>query len=469
MVFVVRGEDHNNTMTNITVDEIVQATGGKVLCGTLKAFTGFSIDSRNIQAGQLFVALRGARFDGHDFVADALRSGSGALVSIPPADPGKDKTIIFVKNTLKALQSIARYRRAKRSVPVVSVTGTNGKTTTKELTAAILEQNHHVLKTAGNFNNHIGLPLCVSNMRGDEEFMVLEMGSNVRGDIRALCDIAAPDIAVVTNAGEAHLEGFGTLEAVRDTDLEVLESVKTVSVNADDRFLMEGIGSFTGKVVTYGIAQEADFSARDITLGDRGSHFILSTPDRGEIGISLRIPGRFNILNALAAASVARELDISLREIRTGLEAFTGVPMRLEIRTVAGALVINDVYNANPSSMEEALEELARRRTGRTVAVLGDMLELGSYAADAHRGLMKRLNDLHVDLLIAVGPEMQKASAVFSGERHVAENSAHAHSLLFSVLKEGDTVVIKGSRGMRMEHVLAGNGDSAVMEGSSAL
>ena len=453
----------------MTVDEIVQATGGKVLCGALKAVTGFSIDSRTIQDGQLFVALRGARFDGHDFVPDALRSGSGALVSIPPAAPGRDKTIIYVKNTLKALHDIAKYRRSNRPVPVVSITGTNGKTTTKELIASILAQNHPVLKTAGNFNNHIGLPLCVSNMRGDEEFMVLEMGSNTRGDIRELCDVARPDIAVVTNVGEAHLEGFGSIEAVRDTDLEVLDYVKTVSLNADDRFLMGGIRDFTGKIITYGIEERADVSARDIVLGDMGSQFVLATPDGGEIAVSLKMPGRCNVMNALAAASVACALGISLEEIRNGLEAFAGVPMRFEVRKVSGALVINDVYNANPASMEEALEELARRRKGRAVAVLGDMLELGHFASDAHQVLMQRLNDLHIDLLIAVGPQMQKASAVFSGERYAVESSLQAHSLLFSIMKEGDTVMIKGSRGMRMENVLAGGGTSAVRESVHAL
>ena len=238
---MVRGVDHNETMAMISVEDIVQATGGEVLCGRQRVFTGLSIDSRNIGSGELFVALRGERFDGHDFVHDALRKGGGALVSVPPEGPEREKTVICVKNTLKALQDVARYRRSKKTVPVVSVTGTNGKTTTKEFIVSILAQHHRVLKTSGNFNNHIGLPLCVSNMEGDEEFMVLEMGSNARGDIQELCDIVSPDSAVVTNVGQAHLEGFGSIETVRDTDLEVLGYVKTVSLNADDRFLMEGI------------------------------------------------------------------------------------------------------------------------------------------------------------------------------------------------------------------------------------
>ncbi len=456
-------------MKIVTVEEIVQATGGKLLCGRQQAFSRLSIDSRNIGSGELFIALRGERFDGHDFILDALQHADGALVSIPPAEPGRNKTIIHVKNTLKALQDIARFRRLKRNIPVVSITGTNGKTTTKELIASILSQKHKVLKTTGNFNNHIGLPLCVSNMQGDEEFAVLEMGSNARGDILELCGIVQPDLAVITNVGQAHLEGFGSIEAVRDTDLEVLDHVETVSVNCDDLFLMQGMSRFTGKVITYGIEHAADFSATDIALSQQGSTFTLHTPNSGAFNVSLKISGRFNVLNALAAASIACELGISNEEIRQGLEAFTGVPMRLEIKSFSGALVVNDVYNANPASMEEALTELVRLRKGRTIAVLGDMLELGTYAEDAHRSLMRSLNEHQIDLLIAVGPEMQKASAMFSGVCHQAADSDEARSLLLGMLNEGDTALIKGSRGLRMEKVLAGEGKPVEAEVGNAL
>jgi UDP-N-acetylmuramoyl-tripeptide--D-alanyl-D-alanine ligase len=449
-------------MTTILVDEIVEATGGKVLCGKQQAVTGFSIDSRKTGQGELFVALHGARFDGHDFVPDALRNGCGAIVSIPPAEPVGEKMVIQVKNTLAALHDIARRRRLRRDIPVVGVTGTNGKTTTKELIASILSQNHAVLKTSGNFNNHIGLPLCVANMRGNEHFMVLEMGSNARGDIRELCEIVHPDIAVVTNVGEAHLEGFGSVEMVRDTDLEVLGYVKTVCINADDHLLMEGIGSYRGRVITYGMENRADFTAREIMLRDQGSRFLLVTPDRGDVRISLSISGQFNVLNAVAAATVASELGMSLDEIKGGLESFTGVPLRLEIRYLSGALIINDVYNANPASMEGALREFARLRKGRTIAVLGDMLELGAYSAAAHADLVAKLNRLGVDVLIAVGPEMHRAAAGFAGPAYRADTSSEARSLLFGMMKDGDTVLIKGSRGIYMEKVLAGEGCNAL-------
>ena len=449
-------------MTTIPVDDIVAATGGKVLCGRQQTVTGFSIDSRTTGQGELFVALRGARFDGHDFVMDALSKGCGAIVSIPPREAVGDKMVIQVRDTLAALHDIARHRRSQREVPVIGVTGTNGKTTTKELVAAILSQYHVVLKTSGNFNNHIGLPLCVANMQGNEQFMVLEMGSNARGDIRALCEIVHPDIAVVTNVGAAHLEGFGSVETVRDTDLEVLSYVKTVCINADDRLLMEGLGAYRGRIITYGIENRADYTAREIMLDDQSSRFLLVTPDRGDIPISLSIPGQCNVRNALAAATVSAELGMGLEEIRSGLASFTGVPLRLEIRRLSGALIINDVYNANPASMEGALGELSRLRKGRAIVVLGDMLELGPYAPDAHADLVAKLNRLRVDALIAVGPEMHRAAAGFAGAAYRAASSSEARSLLLGMMRDGDTVLIKGSRGMYMEKVLAGEGGNAL-------
>ncbi len=456
-------------MTRVTIDEIENATGGRVLCGNQEVFSGLSIDSRSIRENELFVALRGERFDGHDFVSEAMQNGGGALVSTPPAGPGRNKTIIQVQDTLKALHDLARFRRQERNFPVVSITGTNGKTTTKELLVSIVSQKHRVLKTTGNFNNHIGLPLCVANMQGDEEFAVLEMGSNRPGDIRELCGIVQPDLAAVTNVGHAHLEGFGSIEAVRDTDLEVLEHVKTVSVNSDDRFLMQGLSGFIGRIITYGIDHNAEFFASDIVPGRKGSRFLLCMPGNTEIEVRLKLSGRFNIVNALAAASIAYELGIGHEEIRRGLEEFTGVPMRLEIRRYAGAVVINDVYNANPSSMEEALKELIRLKEGRAIAVAGDMLELGAYADEAHRGIVNMMNELQVDILIAVGPEMRKASAAFNGICRQAADSDEARELFLGIVKDRDTVLVKGSRGLHMEKVLAGDGTPLMPEAGNAL
>lgn len=453
----------------LRLDEILKATGGKLLNGKAVEFTGLSIDSRTIKKGELFVALQGANFDGHDFLFDAMREGSGAILHVPPAEPVKGKTIIYVKNTLKALQEIARSLRDSMNVPVIGVTGTNGKTTTKELIASIFSQQLKVLKTQGNLNNHIGLPLCVANMSGDETVMVLEMGSNVRGDIKLLSDIAHPDYAVITNVGPAHLEGFGSVEMVRDTDLEILDYVKTVCLNADDLFLMDGIKGYQGKIITYGIENKAEVYATDILSEERGSKFKLHLGHDRDIDIALSLAGRFNILNALAAASVADEFGISPEDIKQGLESFKGVPLRLTIKDLFGALVINDVYNANPASMEEAVKELMRIKRKRTIAVLGDMFELGEFSGDAHRKLVRSLSQMNVDVFVAVGPEMALASSEFSGVCYSADDAVAARSILLSICREGDTILVKGSRGMRMERVFPEQAEPSLREDSHAL
>ncbi|SPQ01520.1 UDP-N-acetylmuramoyl-tripeptide--D-alanyl-D-alanine ligase [Candidatus Sulfobium mesophilum] len=448
-------------MRLLLLDDIVKATGGKVLHADKEEFSGLSIDSRTIGDGELFVALRGERFDGHNFLCDALKRGAGAIVDREPGGVFEGRTLVYVSDTLRSLQDIARQMRISRDVQVVGVTGTNGKTTTKELIASVLGQRHKVLKTSGNLNNHIGVPLCISRMHGDETVMVIEMGSNAEGDIRLLCDIARPDIAVVTNVGPAHLEGFGSLEMVRKTDLEILEYVKTVSVNADDLFLLEGVKGFRGKTVTYGIRNKSDVSAKDVELHEKGARFTICFPDDEKLTVDLMISGIVNVYNALAAASVAFELGMEKDQIRSGLASFLGVPMRLEVKELSGALVISDVYNANPASMEEAVKELIRLKRRRAIAVLGDMLELGSYSESAHRELVGALSPRGVDILIAVGEQMKRASSEFGGMRHEAEDAGTAGSILSRIMTEGDTVLIKGSRGMRMETVLAGITEAA--------
>lgn len=449
-------------MGTLTIEDIIKATGGKVIYtnGNSHPFTGVAIDSRAIKEGELFIPLRGSRFDGHDFLYKALETGRGALVNFPPVELIKGKTIIYVKNTLNALQDIAHYMRMKSNIPVVGITGTNGKTTTKELTASIFGTKYRVLKNTGNLNNHIGLPLSLTKISDEDEVAVLEMGASIPGDIKELCGIAVPDYGVVTNIGPGHLEGFGSIEAVRNTKLEMLDTVKGVVVSADDSFLMQGLSEYHGKVVTFGIENKADVFAKDITARDRGSDFLLCIGENRSIEISLKIPGTFNIYNALAAASVGDIFRIDLPDIKAGIESFKGVPMRLEIKELFGATVISDVYNANPASMEEAIKELVRLRKGRAIAVLGDMLELGSYAEEAHRKLGEWMSALPVDVFIAVGPLMaitQSAFARAGRQSFIAATASEAGIILFDLCGKDDTVLVKGSRGMGMEKVLGIN------------
>jgi UDP-N-acetylmuramoyl-tripeptide--D-alanyl-D-alanine ligase len=415
-----------------------------------------SIDSRSIQRGELFIALKGARFDGHAFLQEALQIGSGAIVKIPPSEKIKGKTIIYVEDTLVALQRIARYMRLKRSIPLVGVTGSNGKTTTKELIASILGSTYRVLKNTGNLNNQIGLPLALAGIDEKDDAAVLEMGASAPGDIQELCEIALPDYGVLTNVSPSHLEGFKDMETLRRTKLEILKYIRTAVVNADDSFLMEGIQAlgFKGKIVRYGINNDAEIYATDINLHEKGSHFLLHIGKKTYFDVHPKISGRFNIYNILAAVSVGYLFHIELEKIKNVIDSFDSIPMRFEVKDTGGIQIISDVYNANPDSMEEAIKELVRLRKKRAIAVLGDMLELGSYADEAHRRLVKWMSALPIDIFIAIGPLMSSASLEFSGKVYTFQNSFESRKTIKSICKRGDTLLIKGSRGMRMESVL---------------
>ena len=442
----------------LTIEDILAATGGRVMSGNSHVFTGIAIDSRTIQEGELFVALKGSRSDGHDYVTSALEKGSGALVSLEQTIPAKDKTVICVHDTLKALQDIARHVRLQRDVPVVAVTGSNGKTTTKELIASVLGTQYRVLKNTGNLNNHIGLPMTLSRMTDTDEVVVLEMGASGPGEIKTLCDIAGPNYGVLTNIGYAHLEGFGDIATVRKTKLEVLDYAGVAVVNADDAFMMEGVrdSGFRGSIVRYGISHSADIFASDIRLHETGSVFLLHLGADTVVEVSPKISGMFNIYNLLAAAAVGKLFAVGPDKIKKAIDSFTGVPMRLEFKDLNGVRIISDIYNANPASMEEAVKELSRIKKGRSIAVLGDMLELGFYGEDAHRNIGRLLSALNIDIFIAVGPLMGMAASEFQGDVHILRTAEEAGSLLKRLWQQGDTVLIKGSRGMHMEKVLEG-------------
>jgi UDP-N-acetylmuramoyl-tripeptide--D-alanyl-D-alanine ligase len=450
-------------MTRYTLSEILKASSGRLLLKGADTFTGISIDSRTIQDGELFIALQGESFDGHNFVHDALRAGSGTIVSYPPVIPSRGKSIIHVNNTLTALQSIARHRRLQRNIKVVGITGTNGKTTTKEMIASILARRYRVLRSEGNLNNQIGLPLSLAGLN-NHDIAVLEMGASRSGDIRELSDIARPDIGVITNIAPAHLEGFGSMETVLKTKLELLEYVNTLIINGDDTHLisfLSGRPEDKKRVITFGLSSDSDIWAEDVRYGKYGISFRLHTKEGVNTEISLRVFGSFNVLNALASVAVCSLLKVPHEIIQETLEAFHGVPMRLELKEFKGAIVISDLYNANPASMEEAIRELLQLKKARAIAVLGDMLELGAYGEEAHRKLGRWLATLPVDILITVGDLMAYTREEFLNANggkpayHV-KDPQEARTILFNMVKKDDTVLIKGSRGLKLERILEG-------------
>jgi UDP-N-acetylmuramoyl-tripeptide--D-alanyl-D-alanine ligase len=348
--------------------------------------------------------------------------------------------------------------RLKRNIPIVGITGSNGKTTTKELIALILGSRYRVLKNKGNLNNNIGLPLSLAGIHEEDEMGVLEMGASAPGDIRDLCEIAMPQYGVLTNISAAHLEGFKDIQTVRRTKLELLAYTDVAVVNADDTFLMEGVhaSGFKGWVVRYGIKNYAEIRATHIRLLKKGTVFHLKTAENTSLEVHPQISGMFNIYNILAAASIGYLFNIDLGAMKKAIDSFAGIPMRLEIKDIDGIKIINDVYNANPASMRCALQELARIRKGRSIAVLGDMLELGAYEEEEHRQLGRLLDELSIDIFIAVGERMAYAAQEFKGRVYDVKSAEAAGRLLREIYKKGDAVLIKGSRGMNMEKVLGG-------------
>jgi UDP-N-acetylmuramoyl-tripeptide--D-alanyl-D-alanine ligase len=464
----------------LSVKKILDATGGSLVAGANYVFRGLSIDSRTIKEGELFVPIRGERFDGHDFITESLKKGAGALVERKwlkgHAPDFGSNPVIAVEDTLKALQNMARFVRKGFDGPVVAVAGSNGKTTTKELICSILSSRLNVLKTEGNLNNHIGMPLCIIRAAEETDVMVLEMGTNRPGDIDMLCGIASPDMAVITNIGMEHLEGFGSLEKVRDEELSILNYVRRVALNGDDAFMLGGISmKYNFPVLTYGIDnQRSEITARDIELKEEGADFVLSAKGFS-IRIESKLSGRFNVLNSLAAASVANMLGFNLDDIKKGLEAFSGVRMRFEIRKTGGATYLYDVYNANPSSMSVSIQELVRltgSSQGRAIAVLGDMLELGDFGGPAHEEVGSLLRGHKIGYFIGVGDLMKKAVSAFGSSGVWTEAAAEAGEKLARLVRPGDVVLIKGSRGMKMEMVMeiiekgsAGKNDNIQSEG----
>lgn len=452
-----------------TLAEILAATGGAAGAGMSvgQPVSGVSTDSRRAAAGSVYFALRGEHHDGHRFVSAVLEQGAVAAVvdrRLPEVDAARQ---IVVDDTLRALGDLAGWSRRIQPLTVIAITGSNGKTTTKELTAAICNAAHFppprpaVLKTEGNLNNLIGLPLTLLGRRGDEAVGVLEMGMNQPGEIGRLTEIARPDYATITNVGPAHLQGLGSLAGVAAAKGELfagLPSTSTIAVNVDDEWVARLAASFGGAKILYG--RGGDVRAENVAeLGLDGLGFELRV-GAARARVRLRLIGRHNVQNALAAAALTHAMGLSLETIVRGLESPVGPPMRMQsLRLANGVTLINDAYNSNPASVEAALETL-QRLPGRSVAVLGDMWELGDESRHAHRSIGERAGALGVDRLILVGAmatamaEGAMASGLAAERIAICEDHRAAADSIRADWRAGDVVLIKGSRGMKMEEVV---------------
>lgn len=449
----------------MTLDDILKATGGRTLTSGPVSFSRLSTDSRSVGVGELFVPLVGARFDGHVFIKECFEKGAaGALCQkgkkVSPVD---GRTLVEVDDTLRALQDIAHYIRKRRTdLLVVGVTGTNGKTTTKEMLASVLSVRGPVLRNTGNLNNEIGLPLTLMELKDEHWAAVLEMGMSGFGEIARLAEIAEPHVGVITNVGPAHIENLGSLDGIAKAKGELIAALPAEGkavLNLDDPRLQGFVAENRERAVTFGLRPGANVTADEVDETLRGVSFRLITPG-GSAHVTLPVMGAHNVYNALAAAAAAWSMGLSVDEIKEGLERFSPVKMRMELVEVAGALVINDAYNANPASMAAALTALASIKDGRRVAVLGDMLELGDAAGKAHYDTGRLAGSEGLALLVLVGERAEDTArgAVEAGMAEenivVASSREEAASVLSGKLRPGDHVLVKGSRGMKMEKVI---------------
>lgn len=435
-------------MKPIKIEEVLRATHGELKTlyptpSTLNPIKGVSIDSRTIKPGELFVALKGNKHDGHSFVKQAFDKGAAAAIVSQLPITNYRLPLIIVKDTIKALGDLAAWYRSLFSLPIIGITGSNGKTTTKDLTAKCLETHYHVLKNKESFNSLTGVPISLFNLEDTHEVGVLEIGTNRIGEIKRLSNIVMPKFGVITNIGPTHLESFKTIERVLKEKLELLGVAEVPILNADDPWLSQNRipGAFT-----FGI-KKGNLRAQ-ITKSTNGTRFKVN-------GVQFELPlfGIYQVYNALAALAVAVQLKLKLKDLSKAIKEIRPATHRDQVIEISDIKVIDSTYNANPASMKLAIQELKKYRGSRKVAILGDMLELGEKAYDFHISVGKHLKE--VDVLIGLG---DLAKGYVDGSK--APQKFHFYKIsplikeLKHIIKKGDVILVKGSRAMTMERIV---------------
>ena len=452
-----------NTMPHMTLENITKACEGTYYGDTalLSAeITGAVMDSRQIEEGYLFFPIKGERVDGHDFIPSVFEKGALATLSEKKLDT--DKPYILVNSTTEAMKKLARFYRETLDIKVVGITGSVGKTSTKEMIASVLEEKYSVLKTAGNYNNEIGLPLTIFRIRREHQIAVLEMGISDFQEMHRLSSMAIPDIGVITNIGLCHLENLGTRDGILKAKTEMFEHLKEggqVILNGDDDKLCTKTEVMGKRPVFYGLDKlgllEKTVYATDVkNHGFLGMEAMIHTP-KGEFLVHISIPGEHNVYNALAATAVGLELGENLEEIKAGIEKATTIAGRTNLILHKDMVIIDDCYNANPFSMEAALDVLSHS-DGRTIAVLGDMGELGKEEEVLHEGVGKAVADKGIQVLCCAG-KLAKAYAKMAQnvtEVHYFENREDMTKELLDYVQAGDTILVKASHFMEFPKVI---------------
>ena len=432
-------------------------------------FTGVSIDSRTVKTGELFLAVRGDRFDGHNFISKAIEAGAaGIIVERSWAEVNASMMVsiniprLIVENTIHTLGKIANIYRCKFDIPVIAVGGSNGKTTTKEMIRTILGTKYHVLCTEGNLNNHIGVPQTLFRLERKHEVAIVEIGTNHPGEIDYLCSILEPTHGLIINIGREHLEFFGSLEGVAKSEGELFVWIEKhhgiIFVNADDKYLVR-LSKKNKKVISFG------FSARKVSVQgtieslNHQAQTLLRVKPGGKraFDITMGVSGEHNAKNALAAAAVGLTMKVPRADIQKSLASFQSAGKRMELLCLEQITILNDTYNANPDSTLAALATLqAMKATGKKIAVLGDMLELGDQAGELHRQIGKHTARCGIDILLTIGTLSKSIydAASVATKAHF-DSKSELTEYLIHTLVDGDIVLIKGSRGMKMEEVIA--------------
>lgn len=453
-------------MKNISLKEIKKATSADLIRGDLnKNINKIKIDSRKIETGDLFIAIIGESQDGHKFLKSAVENGASAVIVDRKIDLSDEITALKVEDTTKALQDIARHYRSKYDdLKVIAVTGSAGKTTTKDMTASVLSQKFLTLKTEGNYNNHIGLPLTLLKLDGSQKFAVLEMGMSGFGEIQLLSDIALPDAGLITNVGAAHLEQLGSLENIAKAKKELVDSLDesaVVFLNYDNKYTQKMEKGFEGKVIYFGFEEGADIRVVDYSFNksEIRQDFKLKYKDKF-YGFYIKKPGKHNIYNALSAAAVGFEYNISAEDIQKGLLEADFTALRMETITLDNqAVLINDCYNANPLSVRAAVDVLTEFPGKRKIAVLASMLELGEESAAAHKNIGNYISEKNIDILVTVGKKAEmiaagaKEAGMFNDKIYSFNSNEEAAEFMQSEYREKDIILIKGSRANEMEKI----------------
>ncbi len=452
---------------NLTGSEIIGAVEGKLLQGNPRQIvTGFAIDSRQVRPGDFFIPLEGEHTDGHRFIAKAFSRGAAGAFheqgKLPDPDIPPGFLLVEVDNSLGAMQQLASVYRARFELPVIAITGSSGKTTTKDFTAGVLSAKYNVLKTTGNLNNEIGLPLMILQLEESHQVAVLEMGMSAAGEITTLCEIAKPAIGVITNIGEAHIEMLGSIEAIARAKGELLDYLGSGGVavlNGDDPRLLKVRKRYPGKAYCYGF-EKGDIKGLQLSQRGEKSFFRVRFPDKSEGWFQAPLPGKESVSNSLAALAVGFILGLNLKQMEEGLAKSQTTTGRLQLlQNQDGLSIIDDSYNANPSSMRAALKVLVELGGNKTVAVLGDMLELGVTAKAEHLSIGRYAADLGIGYLVTVGDLARGFSEGAGSGRSLTVYSCNNHDDALAVLKSLPLaydwyVLVKGSRGMQMDKIV---------------